>query len=581
MRINHKNIQSDISNFVEATRLVYQSDKWLFVARLGLIAIQSALPLVSLYVLKLLVDEVTRSIVHPNSVSINTIWWYTGVFCGVFLLTRLAGIINSLCDELLGQKLVDNISQLLHKKSAELDLEFYDNAAYHDTFHRAQQEATYRPMQVLNNLSGLFGNGLSLVGIVAILFSFSWLGIAIMVVAGLPSLVVKLVKSKTLYTWRKENTPLARKANYFSMLLTNRTYAKEVRTYNLATHFQNQYSGIRKTFMIQIRAILYKLASLDMISVLFEAGALLAIIYLLSSRAFTGAITIGSFVMLFEAFRRGQGVVQGLVSNLSGIYENKLFLTNLFEFLGLQPRIQSPVVPVPFPKHIVEGIRFENVSFAYPGSSKMVVTKLNLVAKPGEISLIEGENGAGKTTMIKLLCRLYDCTEGAIYIEGINIKDFDVKELRKNISVMFQDFAQYNFTAQENIRLGDVDKAADTQKMAQASHLGCAAPVIEQLPLQYDTLLGKYFEHGEELSMGQWQRVALARTIYKDAPILVLDEPTSWMDAKIRKQFDHNLSLLKEGKILLLISHTRQKEFENIKTDSFTESNYKKQLVSI
>ncbi len=574
MPINSKQIKTDMANIMQATRFVYQSDKRLFMLRLFVIVMQSILPLVSLFVLKLLVDTVTGTV--ADKVAISDIWLYACAFCGVFLFTRLFTIINQVSDEILTQKLIDFISNLLHKKSTELDLAYYDNAEYHDTFHRAQQEANYRPIQILDNLTGILQNSLSLAGIVVLLFTFSWLGIVIMIVAGLPSLCVKLVRSKALYNWRKKNTHLFRKANYFSMLMTNRSYAKEVRVFNLAGHFQKQFGSLRTQLVKQIKKIVTRRAKYDLISAVFEAAALLSIIYLLGTKAYTGAITLGSFVMFFEAFRRGQSFVQALVRNASLLYENKLFLTNLFEFLDLQPQIQPVAPSVPFPKQLKQGIRFENVSFKYPGSNKWALRNYHLTATPGEVTLIEGENGAGKTTLIKLLCRLYECTEGRITIEGTDIRQFDLEKLRKNISVLFQDFAQYDFTVQENILLGNIDAPADGPKIQQAAHLGCATPVIDQLPDAYNTLLGKYFEKGEELSMGQWQRVALARAIYKDTPVLVLDEPTSWVDVEATNRFKQYLSQLKKGRIVLLISHTMQKEI--VKTDSFVESNHK-QLV--
>ena len=579
MKIDLKNSKIDLANLWQAIGFIYQSDKRLFSARMILTIIQSILPFALLYLLKVLIDEITDSVIHPNSLNLSFIWLYAGLFCGIFLLNRLSVILYQLLDEILTQKLIDFISNLLHKKSTELDLAYYDNSAYHDTFHRAQQEANYRPVQILNNLTGLISNSLSLVGIIIMLSVFSWVGIIILIIAGMPSLWVRLIKSKKLYNWRKLNTPLFRKADYFSMLLTNRIYAKEVRTFNLAAHFREQFDNIRKRLVKQILAITKKLAKLNMLSVIFEAVALMTIIYLLSNKAFTGAITTGSFVMFFEAFRRGQGYVQSLVSNFSGIYENKLFLNNLFDFLRLQPQIKSPEKPIPFPEQIRQGIRFENVSFSYPGTGKKVIRNFNLLAKPGEVTLIQGENGWGKTTLIKLLCRLYECAEGAIYIDNIDIKDFDIRELRKNISVIFQDFVKFDLTVRENITLGDIENRNDIDMLEQASRLSSCKPVIEQLPQRYNTILGKYFENGEELSMGQWQRIALARTLYKESPVLVLDEPASWMDVKTKASFDRNLLSLKNDKILLLISHSTNKKFEYMKIDSFTESNNSKQLV--
>ncbi|MCI5145326.1 MAG: ABC transporter ATP-binding protein [Candidatus Electrothrix sp. AR3] len=253
-------------------------------------------------------------------------------------------------------------------------------------------------------------------------------------------------------------------------------------------------------------------------------------------------------------------MLQGVVANLSGLYSNKLFLNNLFEFLELKPNIRSAAQPVPFPQQIQEGITFENVSFTYPGSDRPTFDGLSFAARPGEVTFVSGVNGAGKTTMIKLLCRLYDCTEGAIYIDGVNIRDFDVRVLRKNISVMFQDFVQYDFTVSENIGLGDVENGTRSERLQEAVRLSSADTVIENLPQGYDTLLGKYFENGEELSMGQWQRIALARTLYADAQVLVLDEPTSWMDAEAEAHFYQQLEQIKKGKIMLLIQHNTSVE---------------------
>jgi ATP-binding cassette, subfamily B, bacterial len=572
LAINKKYLKTDLANIVQVTRFVYQSDKHLFVLRLVLIVLQSILPLVSLYVLKLLVDAVTGAISGKGAIPVSDIWLYAGAFSGVFLFTRVLSIINQWTDEILTQRLIDFISNLLHKKSTELDLAYYDNAEYHDTFHRAQQETNYRPIQMLDNLTGILQNSLSLVGIVALLFTFSWLGIVIMLVAGLPSLGVKLVRSKVLYNWLKKNTQLFRKVNYFSMLMTNRAYAKEVRVFNLAGHFQKQFKKLREQLVKQIKNIVSQRTKYDLISVVIEAAALLAIIYLLGAKAYAGTITLGSFVMFFEAFRRGQGFVQTLVGNVSKLYENKLFLTNLFEFLDLESQIYSVSKPVPFPKQIKQGIRFENISFKYPGSEKWVLQNYNLTAKPGQVTTIEGENGAGKTTLVKLLCRLYEWNEGQITIDGIDIRQFDIEELRKNISVLFQDFAQYDLTAGENISLGNTYAPADEHKIQKAANLGCAALVIDKLPNAYDTLLGKYFERGEELSMGQWQRVALTRAIYKDAQILVLDEPSSWLDAEVTNAIKQNLSRLLKGRIVLLISHAMKQKKETKKSDSTIES---------
>ncbi len=564
--MKNKNIKSDIFNISKAINFVYKSDKVLCLARILLIVIQSVLPLASLYLLKLLVDSVTNSsAVQMSNNNFPDIWFYAGLFCAVFLLIRISNVFITFTDEILAQKLINYISGLLYEKSSKLDLAFYDKSEYHDTFHRAQQEAGYRPIQILNNLTGIIRDCLSLAGIVIILTTLSFWVIVIMILAALPSLFVKLWKSKILYDWQNKNTSIFRKANYFSRLLTHREYAKEIRIFNLANYFQQQFNSIRKKLVKEILKIIKSRAKFDLLSTFFEAGALFAIITLLCQKSLSGAITIGSFVMFFEAFRRGQGFIQGIVGNLTGLYSNKLFLNNLFKFLELQPNIDSPLKPVRFPDKIKEGIVFKNVTFSYPDSDKLVLDNFSFEAKPGNLAHIKGINGAGKTTMMKLLCRLYECTKGAIYIDGINIKDFDLFELRTNISVIFQDFAQYDFSVYENIALGDMESKNGLEKIKKAAKLSEADKVIEELPKGYDTLLGKYFKNGEELSMGQWQRMALARALNKDSQILILDEPTSWMDEFAASNFYKQLNYLKQNRILLLISHSKTEivEYEN------------------
>jgi len=568
LEVKSNNIRTDIANIGYAIGFVYRSDRKLSLLKLALVLIQASVPLAMLFILKLLVDEVTSATRASMNGGFSQIWFYSGLFCLIFLIGSLVKIVNQYTEEILQQKLIDFISRLIHDKSIELDLAYYDNPEYHDTFHRAQQEAGYRPVQIVNNINGIIGDSVSLMGILFILTALSKGIVVVLVLAGLPSLWAKIAKYRDLYQWRQKNTALFRKTDYYSMLITHRRFAKEIKIFNIGSYFRNKFNEIRTGLVKAILQIIRKKAVYEMFSAILEASSLIIVIMMLARESLAGAITIGSFVMYFEAFRRGQSYVQGVLINLSGLYNNKLFLGNLFEFLSLKPHIKSPDNPKPFPDKIIRGIRFERVSFAYPGSGKTIIDDLTFEAKPGEISLIQGENGSGKTTIIKLLCRMYDCTQGNIYIEGVNIKDIDLQELRKNISIIFQDFAQFDLTAGENITLGDIERNADFERLEQVAEYSCAKPVIEQLSRKYDTILGKYFQDGEELSMGQWQRIALGRALFNDAPIMIFDEPTSWLDVKAETQFYRTLTNLKKDKILLVISHSTNTEFQLIKTDS-------------
>jgi ATP-binding cassette subfamily B protein len=272
-------------------------------------------------------------------------------------------------------------------------------------------------------------------------------------------------------------------------------------------------------------------------------------------RAVQGAITLGDMVMFFQAFQRGLGYLKQLLGALANLYENNLFLTNLFEFLDLEPRVQDPVHPKPLPRPMKKGIVFDHVAFQDPAGNRKVLEYISLEIRPGEAVAMVGENGSGKTTLIKLLCRLYDPLDGAISLDGIDLRDFAVTPLRKQISVIFQDYAHYHMTARENIWFGNIHVPPEQERIEAAARDAGADGAIRNLPKGYDTILGKWFEEGEELSIGEWQKVALARAFLRDAQIIVLDEPTSAMDAKSEYEVFKHFHQLLDGRSAVLISH--------------------------
>ncbi|MBP5190398.1 MAG: ABC transporter ATP-binding protein [Bacteroidales bacterium] len=543
----------------QAFRLIWQCDRRGFLLKLFYTICTSLLPLVNLYVLKLLVDGVTTAVatdIHDTLLQ-QSILNYVLLFCAIMLLTRWIGTLNTVNNDILTQRLTDYINNIIQTQSVQLDLSYYDNPDYHDTFHRAQQEAAFRPIRILENMVAVVGSAAALTGIAAMLLVASWQVVAVMLVAVLPSFAVRLYKSRRIYRFRRETTQDLRRTNYYGQLLTNRTFAKEVRAFGLADHFRRLYVEIRARLVRQLLAISRRMALFDALTALFETAAMALVLIFLIRPAISGAMTIGSFVMLFEAFRRGQGYLGSLVGGVSGLYEHKLFINNLFEFLELKPSILSPAEPVPFPDR-VENISFDDVTFSYPGMKQPVLSHFSLTAKRGAVTLIEGENGRGKTTMLKLLLRLYDPQEGSIRINDIDIRRFDVGELRHNISVIFQDYVQFCFTARENITFGDIKCADDARRLAEAMQMADAETVVSQLGKGLDTPLGRQFDGGEELSMGQGQRIALARQLYSNAQILLFDEPTAWMDPDARNRFSQTLTTLTPDHIILLVQHTME-----------------------
>ena len=522
--------------------------------RIFYVVLQSVLPLLNLYILKLLVDGITTS---TTPVIFNfqfTVFNSIVVYCAIFLLNRLISILSGLNNDIMTQRLTDYLSDRMQQQSARLDMAYFDNPAYHDTYHRAQQESSFRPLQILNGFMGLIGAVISIAGIVAMLATASWLIIVVMIVAVLPSFFVRLVKSRKLYAFRRESTQDYRRTSYYSALLGGRDFAKEMRTFGLSPYFRGKYLEVRHRLVKRLFAISRRLAAYDALCTVVETAALFFIILFLYFGTNQGAITVGSFVMLFEAFRRGQSQLNTLVSSITSLYDNRLFIGNLFEFLDLEPRIVSPKDPIPFPER-VETVEFRDITFRYPDMDHDVLSHYSLTARAGEITRIEGQNGFGKTTLLKLLLRLYDTDAGQVLINGIDIRRFDLRELRHGVGAVFQDFVRFYATAAENIAFGNIS-TVDTAAIRRTAEIAGADTFISQLPKGYDTPLGRMFDGGEELSMGQWQRIALARQLYSDAPVLLFDEPTAWMDIPTRKRFEQTLQTLQQqNKVIILIKH--------------------------
>lgn len=558
-----------------ALKIIWQCDRKGFLLKLLYTALGSILPLANLYVLKVMVDGITSVASgyygQPNDVlmdshftfftfqhsvsGISAVLISIAVFCAIMLLNRLISILGSLNGEILTQKLIDHINGLIQTQSLHLDMAYYDNPRFHDTFHRAQQEAAFRPIRILENLVSVFGALISLGGVAVMLLVASWQVVVVMLVAMIPTFTVRLVKSRRIYRFRRETTQLARRSSYYGALLTNRIYAKEVRAFAVGDYLRSLYVSIRRQLVDRLLRISRRLAIYDALTSIVEVGAVGICVFLMLKPVSTGAITVGSFVMLFEAFRRGQGYLSSLVGGISGLYEHKLFINNLFEFLELKPNITTPDNPEPFPERVTK-VEFDDVTFSYPDMIQPTLSHFSFRAERGEVSYIRGENGFGKTTMLKLLLRLYDPQQGSVRINGIDIRRFSLADLRRNVSAIFQDYVQLQLTVRENVEFGDLNHRGDALRLADALRNADAETIVNNLPKGIDTQLGRQFDDGQELSMGQWQRVALARQLFADGQVLFFDEPTAWMDKDAREHFTHLLDDLCKSHVVLLVQHS-------------------------
>ncbi|MBP5396117.1 MAG: ABC transporter ATP-binding protein [Bacteroidales bacterium] len=542
-------------NLRKVLGLIYRSDRRLSLVHVLMLLCTSVLPLALLYAVKYLVDAVEQLVRSPQGGVPGEIWLFVAVFGLIYLFNRLCSIFDGYISGLLGEKTVNNIQRMIQMQSAEVDMSYFDTPSYYDAMYMAQQESSHRPLMLLDQMTSLVSELITLIGVVCILCAFSFWTVPVMILAGVPAIWVHMHRVKVLYAWRKSRIKDNREANYHAALQTNRSFAKEVRIYGLSGFVQSRFWEIRNRLYRQRREISGKTSFLSALTVCWDMVTLLLILCLLLHKTWAGLLTVGGFVMYFQAFRKGGGAMRSIVKALSGVYENHLFLSNLFQFLELEHHIQSPAHPVPFPSEIREGIRFDKVTFRYPGAETNVLDKADYFFEPNRINRISGANGMGKTTLVKLLCRLYDPEEGSITVDGTDIRKFDLGEFRRNIAVIFQDFVGYAFTAEDNVTFGRRREESDPDDFQRALVFSGADEVIKKLPHREKTLLGKLFEGGEELSMGQWQRIALARALYRRSPILILDEPNSWMDAEGRANFRKHLPELCRDRLVILISH--------------------------
>ncbi|GAB4424666.1 MAG: ABC transporter ATP-binding protein [Anaerolineae bacterium] len=539
-----------------ALRLIWRSTPGWTVANAALVMVQGVLPLANLYLLKLLVDAITRSLDTPVPTDhLDDALLYIGLMVVFTLLGAALSLLAGLVAQTQGMIVTDYMQDIVHARSVAVDLEFYENADFYDTLRRAQREANMRPMRIFQGLLQLGRDAISLLAISGLLLSFSGLFVVLLLVAVIPGFLVRVRYSGTLYRWQRARTQTERKSWYYTWMLTGDWHAKEIRLFGLGDLFIERFRQLRRQLRSEQLRIARQQALFGFVAQLVSTLAIYGGYALVAYRVLAGALSLGDLVMTFQAFQRGQSYLQNALQSLAGLYEDNLFIADLEEFLSLEPRVTSPARPRPFPRPLREGIAFEGVSFAYPGGARQALTDITLTIRPGERIALVGENGSGKTTLIKLLCRLYDPTEGRITLDGVDLRELDVHDLRRAISVIMQDYVQYNLPVQDNIWFGNVAEPADPARIARVAQDAGAHEVIARLPRGYETVLGRMFEDGEQLSIGEWQKIALARAFLRRAQIIILDEPTSALDAKAEYEIFRKLHDLTREQTAIMISH--------------------------
>lgn len=547
-----------------ALHLVWLGARHWTIASIVLLPLQAALTALPIYLSKLVVDSVANGLRAPLGSPIRAnafgqVGMYIGLQAVVMLVSAILSALAGLVRNGQSAHVTDYVTEIVHAKSIEVDLEYYENARYYDTLRRAQNQASYRPVSIVSNLLSAAQSAFSLLALVGLLFSLHW-GIALLLfLSTVPGAIVKMRYSGRMYGWQRKRTPTERLSNYFDSLLTSGSSAKEVRLFSLGQMFLERAKVLRATIREERLKMQARNTLLDFGAQVLAMVSMYGAYAFAAYRALEGAITLGGLTMYFGAFQRGQGLVQQMLGSLADLYESSLFLSDLDEFLDLKRKVEEPAAPRAVPVPMRQGLQFENIGFDYPGSNRHVLNDVSLTIRPGEMIALVGENGSGKTTLTKLLCRLYDPTRGRITLDGIDLREFTTTDLRGQISVIFQDYEKYQLSARENIWLGNIalplEQEAVREQIIEAARYAGADAVIGELNEGYETTLGKMFEGGAELSIGQWQKVALARAFLRDAQIIVLDEPTSAMDAKAEYEFFRDFRILAKDRATVLVSH--------------------------
>ena len=518
--------------------------------------LQGFLPLLVLYLTKLLIDAVTEGLKTPSDdSSLTRIITILAGLAGVAAVSVMLGVVAGLISKIQAQVVTDHMYAVLQAKSVEVDLEYYENAQYQDTLHHAQEEAPYRPTAILNDVLQLGQNTISLLSMGAILWWLHWGIIPVLVVSAIPYFLVRLQRSNMFYAWERTRIPLERKAWYVNALLTQATAAKEVRLFDLGARLRTWFQDTRSVLRQERISLERRWALKTLATQVIGVAGVFGICGFVAVRTFHGIFTVGDLVICFQAVQRASGFLESFGQSVSNLYESNLFLTTLDEFLNIKSSLSNSAHPKSFPRPITQGVVFDHVSFQYPHEERVAIRDFTFSIKPGEHVAFVGANGAGKTTLVKLLCRLYDPSNGRIMIDQTDLRDYPIADVRGAVSGIFQDFVKFQLSARDNIALGMRTSGADSFAIVQAAKQAGIHETIERLPNEYESLLGKLFDGGHELSIGEWQKVALARAILRDSQILILDEPTSAMDAKAEAELFERFHELAQGRTAILISH--------------------------
>lgn len=552
-KLTFKERLAALRNLPAFFRMVWQTSPGFTIANSILRVAQSAMPLSLLYVGKLIIDQVVLLNKDPHH-STTWLWQLVAIEFGLAIISDGLGRVISLLDGLLGDLFANHTSVKIMEHAASLDLDQFEDADFYDKLERARQQTTGRTIllaQVLSQVQDI----ITIIFLAAGLVLFNpWL-ILLLLLAVIPAFLNESHFNDLSYKLAWGQTSDRRELDYIRYLGASDETAKEVKVFDLSNFLINRFRTISDKFYADKKDLQVRDATWGTVFAILGAAGYYAAYVIIILRTISGQLSIGDLAFLAGSFRQLRTTFQGILIRFSSVTQGALYLRDLFEYFEMQPKMVSPVQPRPFPNPIQQGFTFENVGFKYINSDKWAIRHLSFTLHAGEKLALVGENGAGKTTLVKLLSRLYDPVEGRVLLDGVDLREYDLKELRIHVGVIFQDYQRYQMTVSQNIAVGNIDQSSNQERIEDAAQQSLAYPLIEKMPQGYQQMLGRRFHQGIELSGGEWQKIALARAYMKDAQLLILDEPTSALDARAEYNVFLRFADLTRHKTAVLISH--------------------------
>ncbi len=544
---------SALRNVPTVLRFVWESGRAVVILGLVSRVIASLLPPALFWVSKLIIDNIYNILTTHRPIG-TRLWWLVAVEFSLAVATGLLSRLIDYLDALLAGKYTYHVSVRVMEHAASLDLLAYEDPVFYDRLERARVQATDR-LYMIQAMGRLVQQVITTITLSITIMVFSpWL-LLLLIVGVIPAFVGETHFAFLGYAKNFRQTPIRRQLDYLRILGGSKEAAKELKLFGLRDFLSGRFKTLStQVYEEDIALARKKVIAGSALSAIGTAGYYTAYVYAVW-RTVTGVFSFGTLTLLANAIREASSNLQQTFSTLSTIADQALFLTDLIAFFEMRPTIRSKPNALPAPRPIVRGFEFQNVSFRYPGSSRLVLNGLNFQLRPGERVALIGENGEGKTTIVKLLCRLYDPVDGRILLDGVDLREYDLEDLYREIGVIFQDYMRYEMTARENIAVGRIEQLQNMELVRESARKSMAEDVVAKLAAGYDQMLGRRFDGGVDLSGGEWQKVALARAYLRDAQVLILDEPTSALDARSEYEVFQRFAELTSGKMAIFISH--------------------------